>query len=145
MKLMNFVVCDDIRFEIGGKHTLVGVYDDLVFNVLPNAENNWPLIIRLAFFVRLQQDEGEKLDADRFEFCVTQIGLSEKVPVFSQPIIKPIDTKTIHLIMTIGAFAVFKEGQIAFHVNFFKGQEIVLSLPLGTTQVHTRGIPSPTQ
>ena len=29
MKIVDFIVCDDIRREIGGKNTIIGVYDEL--------------------------------------------------------------------------------------------------------------------
>lgn len=70
MKLIDFIVCDDIRQEIGGKVTLVGVYEDRIMINAPSAEAvRWPVRLRLGFFIRLLND-GSLPDADAFDLQV---------------------------------------------------------------------------
>jgi len=62
MNLINFIVCDDIRLEVGNKHTIVGLYDDSIkFPVQAGESGKWPKRIRLGIFIRARFDsEGEK-------------------------------------------------------------------------------------
>ncbi|NQT61215.1 MAG: hypothetical protein HQ557_19790 [Bacteroidetes bacterium] len=58
MKLQTFIVCDDIRNEIGQKHSLIGVYDDrILFNVTPDKKNTWPKQMKLGIFAKISFEE----------------------------------------------------------------------------------------
>ena len=60
MKIHNFLVCDDIRNEIGNKHSLMGVYDDrIIFNVAPDKKDTWPKQMRLGFFTKIGLEDVE--------------------------------------------------------------------------------------
>ncbi|PKK89943.1 MAG: hypothetical protein CVV64_11455 [Candidatus Wallbacteria bacterium HGW-Wallbacteria-1] len=52
MKLSDFILCDDIRREIGGKHSLMGVYGDTINIVLSKNANQKSNIIPLSLFCR---------------------------------------------------------------------------------------------
>ena len=54
MKLVDFIVCDDIRREEGGKTTLVGMYNDKV-RFYPNAPERvkWPQTKQIGVYCRL--------------------------------------------------------------------------------------------
>lgn len=55
MKVLQFIVCDDIRHEIGNKHTLVGIYsENITFAVQQDKRGEWPKTIKLAFYVLLE-------------------------------------------------------------------------------------------
>ncbi|MDH4318548.1 MAG: hypothetical protein OEV64_09185 [Desulfobulbaceae bacterium] len=61
MKLQSFLVCDDIRREIGNKSTAVGIYNDRIyFNVTPDKKDMWPKVMKLGVLVRLLVEEEEK-------------------------------------------------------------------------------------
>ena len=54
MKLQTFLVCDDIRNEIGNKHSIIGVYDDrILFNVTPDKKGTWPKQMKLGIFAKI--------------------------------------------------------------------------------------------
>ena len=64
MDILDFIVCEDIRQEIGGKCSIVGIYNDtIVLNGLPK-DVQWPIALRLGVFVRLLRDETEELPTD---------------------------------------------------------------------------------
>ena len=73
MKLINFIICDDIRLEVGGKHTIVGLYDDAInFNVPIAEKGKWPKGMKLGIFVRARfEDEKEKEAIDSFRLDVS--------------------------------------------------------------------------
>lgn len=54
MKIMTFIICDDIRRETGNKHSLMGVYDwKIIFNVMPDKKDSWPKRMGIAFYAVL--------------------------------------------------------------------------------------------
>ncbi len=60
MKIGNFIICDDIRYEMGSKLSLMGVYaDSIEFNMPPDKKDTWPKRIRLAVYVTADL-EGRK-------------------------------------------------------------------------------------
>jgi len=70
MKLIDFIVCDDIRQEVGGKVTLVGVYEDRIMINAPSPDAvRWPVQLRLGFFIRLLND-GSLPDVDGFDLRI---------------------------------------------------------------------------
>ena len=61
MKLKDFIICDDIRAEMGNKFSLMGVYNDtLNFTVPEKVVDNWPKMVHLGFFVRLGIESHEE-------------------------------------------------------------------------------------
>ena len=61
MKILDFLVCDDIRNEIGNKVSIMGLYDDVItFNVTPENKNKWPKQLKLCFFIRTLFEEQDK-------------------------------------------------------------------------------------
>lgn len=65
MKVLNFIVCDDIRHEIGNKITLVGIYTDSIKVQLPPEKKKlWPILLpKMGIFAQLQLEQGEVLPA----------------------------------------------------------------------------------
>ena len=60
MKISNFIICDDIRYEIGNKMSLMGLYDSSIeFNV-PSSHNAWPQALKLGFFIKISKDSTEE-------------------------------------------------------------------------------------
>ena len=58
MKLLNFIICDDIRNELGNKHSLMGVYDDSIeFQVTPDNQNTWPKSLKVGIYAKVKTEE----------------------------------------------------------------------------------------
>lgn len=57
MRILSFLFCEDVRKEVDGKSTIVGVFDGLLIDARSVAE--WPAAIRIAAHMRLQLVEGE--------------------------------------------------------------------------------------
>ena len=74
MRLIDFLICDDVRQEVGNKFTLVGIYDsDIRIQVRTADAIRFPLPVNLAVFLRAQLEPGE-LGFDFFEMREEQIG-----------------------------------------------------------------------
>lgn len=65
MKLLDLIICDDIRQEVGGKQSLIGVYSDLIINFIPG-QVVWPVNFKLGIFIRIKLEEND-LRPDAFE------------------------------------------------------------------------------
>jgi len=60
MKLLDFIICDDIRREEGGKFTLVGVYNDKVEFISATPEEvTWPRNKQIGVYCRLVGKEPD--------------------------------------------------------------------------------------
>lgn len=69
MKITNFIICDDVRTEIGNKHSLIGIYDGVIeFNVTQGTAGVWPKNLKLGLFAKLfAETEEEKTKINRFK------------------------------------------------------------------------------
>jgi len=68
MKLIDFIICDDIRTELGNKFSLMGIYEDAInFNVSANESGKWPKVIRIGFFIRIKTENYEVLRINKFK------------------------------------------------------------------------------
>jgi hypothetical protein len=72
MKVVDFLICDDIRTEIGNKHSIIGLYDDAItFNVSIAEKGKWPKIIKLGIFIKARFDNNqEKKQVGKFRLDV---------------------------------------------------------------------------
>jgi len=87
--LRNVIVCDDIREEVGGKHSLMGVFGgDIVLNELPGS-------IFLAFYMQYFPDPDEQ---EKMSFAVRLL-LNEEQLVSGKFEVDPTKHKTINLVL----------------------------------------------
>ncbi len=62
MKVIDFTVSDDIRQEIGEKHTLVGVlpYDvNITVKPIIGEKIQWPIVLKYGVFIRASLNDNE--------------------------------------------------------------------------------------
>ena len=60
MKITNFMICDDLRFEKDNKISLMGLYEDvIVFNVNSSNRGKWPKPFSFAILLRMQIEEKD--------------------------------------------------------------------------------------
>jgi hypothetical protein len=71
MKLLNFITCDEIRQEISGKNTFVGVFENIVINF--QEKEVWPTAIRLGIYAHVKREAVDK-NPNRFEFKIMRNG-----------------------------------------------------------------------
>jgi len=118
MKILAFLVCDDIRNEIGNKNSLIGVYDDrILFNVTPDRKNTWPKTMKIGIFAVIAL-EGK--DPKKFSF---KMKYNEKEQLLGGGEIrfKSDDTKKhkFKVAMVYNNFPFDKPGKIKFTFEFF--------------------------
>ena len=74
MKLKDFLFCEDVRNEIHGKLSLMGLYDDrITIRPLPEQTISWPIPLSLAIILRFQiSSKDEKPDSFELEFFMNE-------------------------------------------------------------------------
>ncbi|MBM4310933.1 MAG: hypothetical protein FJ119_08310 [Deltaproteobacteria bacterium] len=121
MKLIDFIICDDIRQEIGGKVTLVGVYEDRIMINAPSPDAvRWPVQLKLGFFIRLLND-GSLAEVDGFDL---QVRCNAKMICrLSGPISIPPRQGLLNLFFVNSAVRIPSEGTLSVALIFKKGAD----------------------
>lgn len=68
---MDAIFCEDIRFEVNNKISLMGLYTDQIifrFPETPESEIKWPVVTNLALLLRVRIEKNEKYPS-RFKFA----------------------------------------------------------------------------
>jgi hypothetical protein len=128
MKILNFIVCDDIRQELGNKNTLIGVYDNLVIQKVPNANTVVPAAIKLSFFIRLEMGKDDSVfpDTFRFEALCNSTVINHAEGGFK---IENAPTCKIQLAVLFSIFIIPQDAkQIDFNISFNKDKKTVYTL-----------------
>ena len=123
MKLVDFIICDDIRQEVANKVTLVGVYNEKIeFASLANAELIFPLAVKLGFYIRCLVEPKDVI-GNRFELIFAHDG--EELTRFVGPF-EAKDRKDFFS-FTIGAsaFPIKGPGMLRVKLNLFEDQKLL--------------------
>jgi hypothetical protein len=75
MRVHDFLVGEDIRMEMGNKHSVMGIFGDYLSVTLPADASDAPISVRLAFLLRMDVGPADP-DTLHFEF---KISSQEKV------------------------------------------------------------------
>ena len=144
MKFLDFIVCDDIRREVGNKHTIVGVYNDrIVFSSRPDFK--WGINKSLGFYLKLQKESSDP-DYDGFQF---KVFLNDEKNILGNikgeiKITDPIRPMVIDIVFPVFNFT--GPGSLIVKIVFLKGAEVVIAdLPEKTiTVLHQNEMEVPT-
>lgn len=128
MKLLNFIICDDIRQELGNKHSLMGLYDDSIdFQVTPDNQNTWPKSLRIGIYAKVKLEDNEKA----FKFKI-RMKYNKKETVLVDNILPQSETNPFHkIVITLvnGNFVFENPGNITFFLDFYnQKKELIATL-----------------
>jgi hypothetical protein len=114
MKIISFVVCDDIRNEAGNKNSFMGVYDDnIIFSVTPDNRNSWPKTIKLGFHARILADN---IKPNSFEF---NLEYNQKKTLLGKGELHFTEKINKIKIVVLSNFEFKKSGTMKFVFDFF--------------------------
>lgn len=122
MKLVNFITCDDIRQELSGKHTFVGVFEDLTINFSNN--ESWPAAIKIAFYMTVQREKSEKT-FNKFEFKILRDG--EEKSSFGGILKFPDLKDTFSIILNFNSMLIGSAGVLSFKLLVYNDSELLAS------------------
>ncbi len=98
MIITDFIVCDDIRSELGSKFSLMGIYaNDIKFSKVP--DEAWPIAFRLSCFIRLVNSLKPKkykfeikvmFDGNELVQAEGEAPLSGDVTIVNLPVVFPL-------------------------------------------------------
>ncbi len=120
MKIVSFLICDDIRNETGGKHSLMGVYGNSIeFRVTPENKNKWPKTMRIGVFVNINLEDSDKEKSiNSFNLKIDYNG---EIKGIAQGIFSPTDVPIFHsvnLAILHNNFSFKEPGEIKFSLDF---------------------------
>ena len=120
MKIKSFIICEDIRRELGNKSSLMGVLSDSLNFEGANA-NEWPKVINLAAFVQISLEDVIPSD---FSIRVTLEG--EEIANLKSDLEIKKDTQYLNLPITMYAFPLKSKGMLIFDLKLQRQGDILL-------------------
>jgi hypothetical protein len=127
MKIHDFVVGEDIRVEMGNKHSVMGIFGDYLSATLPATAGDAPISVRLAFLLRLEVGPDDP-DTLHFEFRISSQekdfarfeGATGKPRQFKGLLALPLIASALSVPVSSGA----NEVRFRFNVRDTGGKEI---------------------
>ncbi len=118
MKIEYFFVCDDIRYELGNKHSIIGLYDDkIIFNVTSDQKDTWPKTMQLGVFSRINMED------DRPQSVDFKIKYNEKEKLLGKGLAMAKKQHRVDKVLTFAilfhSFLFDEPGRIKFILDFF--------------------------
>jgi hypothetical protein len=121
MKIISFLVCDDIRNEVGNKYSLMGVYGDAIdFRVAPMNKDKWPKRMRLGFFVSMKREKN--ISEKNIESFSLNLDYNGKIKELGKGEFRPREhpkVNQINLVVISNNFEFHESGEIKFFLDFF--------------------------
>ncbi len=130
MKIVNFLLCDDIRKELGNKISLMGVYrDSIEFLVSADKSNSWPKKKQMGFLCDFLISPEIAQIATNFQILITYLGkesIIAKGPM-SQPQEIDSNLKPTRLSLLASYMYAFpSEGRLEFKVELLDETQRVI-------------------
>lgn len=128
MKIVDYIIAEDIRYETGNKFSVMGIYSDEIKLGLPS-DIVWPIPFRFGVFIRVEIDNSD-IPPNRF---VLKVDVDEKDIARMEGNIefKNIESKksvrTISLPLVISPFPLPGYGNIRFTFEIYKDEELLNS------------------
>jgi hypothetical protein len=122
MNLSNFIACDDIRQEVSGKHTFVGVFENLTLNF--SDVESWPAAIKISFYMSITREKGDAV-FNRFEFKILRSG-EEKASI--NGVLNFDEGKDIFgIVLNFNSMLIGSPGVLDFKFNIFQDERLIES------------------
>lgn len=124
MKLLEALFCDDVRFEVNNKLSLMGLYSDrIVFRTAPEKELKWPLPIRLATLLRFRLDpKDDRPDSFDFEYFMNEKSIVKLAGQMRS------DSAQTYMNLTVNVEGIPLElGALGFSITLKKGDKVIFS------------------
>ena len=128
MKIKDFIFCDDIRTEIGNKHSLMGVYgDDLKFASLPGRPMKWPINKPLGLFIRLIIEKDDIFDSIKMKFSMDNH--TGNLPELNMKMdAAAINKPQVNIVTKIEPLPIPGPGKLTVYLSFLKQGTILETL-----------------
>jgi hypothetical protein len=126
MEIKLFLICDDIRNELGNKMSILGIYDESIeFSIIPEVQNQWPKGMKLACFAKFSVDENDR-NIKSFKFMSIQNNEKNIIAQGILQIEKVLELKRFNIVVVIDKFIFKNPGEIYFKYEFFDDKDQLL-------------------
>ena len=123
MKFVDYIIAEDIRFEIGNKLSVMGVLSDEIKLNLPD-NTQWPIPFRFGIFIRLEIEASDEIP-NRFVLKVDHNGNS--IAQMNGSIEVEASVRTISLPLVIHPFPLPGYGAIRFDFEIYNNENLLKS------------------
>ena len=122
MKVLDFILCEDIRKEEGNKSSLMGVFGHSVtFTVMP--ESPRPIAWRLGIFIRVVLEENDQ-QPDRFEVKI--LSDDDEIAGFEGPLPSKERPKIMAFPLVANPLPIPGNCQLTVKATFWSGADLLL-------------------
>ena len=122
MEIKAFLLCEDIRREVGNKCSLMGLLNEGLNYDGPEADV-WPKSTNIAAFIRLSVGEDDSPVSD-FSLVVTLDG--DEVASIKSEFSVPKGTKTLNLPVTMYGFPLASAGLLTFNFKLLHQEHVLI-------------------
>ena len=125
MIFLDYVLCEDIREEVGGKLMLAGTFHNkIVFHQTQGKPHKWPVLLRIAVYLKLLFEENDDYEKLRVLFIEKETGnvfvdFSPTVPT------KKDENATMVINFMHPGVKITTEGELTLRIECMKGEEVV--------------------
>ncbi len=130
MRIGDFLVCDDIRYEIGNKHSLIGLYDDQIqFQVSISEKGKWPKGLALGILLRAKfENELERLQVTKFRLESTLNGTKKLLAEGGFNYDAKVVARGINIAIVLKQFLFESTGDLTFRYTFLDSKNSVVQV-----------------
>ena len=130
MKLLDCLICDDIRAELKNKFSIMGVYGDSInFDTVDPSKIVWPVNLRLGVLFRLTLEKTEKWPEDTMTFEVkADLNGSSVATVSGELGLHNNEARIIGFPVVFGALPLSGEGNLKFSLTLSKSGKPIAEL-----------------
>jgi hypothetical protein len=123
MKLEDFVIAEDIRFENGNKISIIGVVNDEVILSLPD-DIEWPIPYRFGIFIRLNV---EITDLKPTKFILSVFHDDTQIAKLDGSFEQKDKLEKITLPLVINPFPLPGYGTVRFIIDIYNNENLLIS------------------
>ncbi len=138
MKITNFMICDDLRFEQNNKISLMGLYEDVIyFNVNSSSRGKWPKPFSFAILLRMQiEDKDVEAGMEAIVITLNISNTEQEIAKFNFRPEHLQERKNISLMPKINNYPIPSEGNLTIKVGLLdKNGKEVDSLETSTIKI----------
>ncbi|MBW2699747.1 MAG: hypothetical protein JRF33_02920 [Deltaproteobacteria bacterium] len=125
MKLLDFIACDDIRHELGGKLSLMGVFGDSIKLQVPKGAQK-PFAFPLALYLRILIEENDSVP-DRFK-AIIRLDEKEFAKIEGNIGVLGDRPKILGFVLPLNMFKISENATLSLTATFFAGGQSLMDI-----------------
>lgn len=133
MRVLDLLICDDIRIEVGGKWSFMGVFLDGISISTSGVPLIWPITLaRMGIFARVHLEDSDPRP-DRYALFAhinsNLVGRYEGTPILAA------GSSHISIVHLVQGFQLIAPGDISFAIELTKDDKTVTVEPKHSTRL----------